>query len=1248
MIDKTLLDILWITISAFLVLFMQAGFLCLETGLTRSKNNINVAVKNSIDFSISMIFFWAVGFSIMFGEWLPGWMGPASPIDLPQETPFYSVFFLFQALFCSTAVTIVSGMVAERIRFGGYVILSLILATVIYPLFGHWAWNGIDGPGGQGWLAALGFVDWAGSTVVHSLGGWFGLALLLFIGPRKGRFAADGTVREITGSNIPMTTLGVLILWFGWIGFNGGSTLALNYTIVPVIVNTCIAPAAGGLVALFLDWKRTGIPHIMPLLNGIMAGLVSITASAHSVGAQEAIMIGGIGGALAYGADLLLLRGKIDDAIGAFPVHAVGGIWGTLSVALFGDFILLNTGLTFWPQLWAQIQGIVACWTLAFLIPHLILRILKPWIQLRVTEEEEKVGLNISEHGAKSELYDFFQVLTHQAKTGELNLRVPEDPFTEIGQIGYRYNQVMNTLEETTSKINAIVCNSTDAIITFSQNGHNLLSYNPAAAKMFGFSKDESLLPSLNELIPALNKIGQTTAKIREVIGLTVHKKKIPLEAMVVEAPCQEGQILIGTFRDITERKAAEQSLVESEERFRTVYENAALGMALINENLEIIDANPALLDMLGLTKEEAFSRDLCGITHPEDLDHIGQHLKRVLNDQEVHHITEVRCVCKSQLMIWARLAFSKFHMEQVAGPLAIVIVEDITGQKRAEKAIRLAASVFESTSEPIVILNSEGLIEQANSSACQAFGYRPNDVRGLEMHHLFSARYDSELMNKIETQLHREGGWQGELMGRRHDQTLIPLWVSISMVRDDSGRAQNRIAILSDLSEQKEREETIWKHANFDTLTNLPNRRLFQDRLDQALGQSQRSGAKIGLFFIDLDRFKLVNDTLGHQAGDELLQVISERLKAAIRACDTVARLGGDEFTIIFQNFSHNAELRKIAQNIITSIEEPIVLTSGEVSVSASIGIALFPEDAQKTQELIRCADMALYQAKDSGRNTYHFFTEALNQALLRQVTLEKKLRQAIIDEDLFMVYQPQVKTGTNIISSAEALVRWRTKTGNIISPNTFIPLAEETGLIIPLGALVIRAVCRDIRRWLDQGYNVPQVAINASAKQFHFEHALPELIAMICREESVPMALISVEITENSIMTNQQQSMAVLEELAQMGILIALDDFGTGYSSLSRLKKLPLSEVKIDRSFIVGIPEDRENTALVTAIIQMAQALDMTVIAEGVETKQQLDYLHGLGCEKIQGYLLSQPMDEKSFIQFCNHHGETIKWAS
>jgi len=455
--NNSLVDILWVAICTALVLLMQGGFLCLETGLTRNKNNINVALKNLADLGVSIVVFWALGFGLMFGDTWNGWFGIADySADLTQKGAWFSVFLIFQAMFCGTTVTIVSGAVAERLRFNGYLVIALLMSGLIYPIFGHWVWGGSFVGSSGGWLAERGFVDFAGSTVVHSTGGWVALAVLLIIGYRMGRFGADGRAVPIPGANLPMSTLGVILLWLGWFGFNGGSTLALDDRIPRVLTNTIFAGAAGlvtTLVLSFVVYRRGAVDLV---LNGSLAGLVGITASANAVTTSEAVLIGSVAGLIMMGADRLLLRFKIDDAIGAIPVHLAAGIWGTLAVAFFGDAAVLGTGLGFWAQLQAQVEGILACFVWTFGVTFLFLYGVNRYYSLRVSSEDEHIGLNISEHGATTEILDLFRVMDTQVEVGDLGLRAPVEPFTEVGQIAERYNQVMDALEKAVAQKNAL------------------------------------------------------------------------------------------------------------------------------------------------------------------------------------------------------------------------------------------------------------------------------------------------------------------------------------------------------------------------------------------------------------------------------------------------------------------------------------------------------------------------------------------------------------------------------------------------------------------------------------------------------------------------------------------------------------------------------------------------------------------------------------------------------------------------
>ncbi len=434
-------DILWVLLCGFIVVLMQAGFTCLESGLVRAKNSINVALKNVVDFCISSVLFCLFGFGLMFGSSFSGVIGSSDfflPADLDAKT---LAFFFFQMVFCGTATTIVSGAVAERMRFAGYVLTSLVIAGFIYPVVGHWAWAGADLGESLGWLGTMGFIDFAGSTVVHSVGGWVALSALLIIGPRTGRFTPQP--RDIEGHSLPMAALGVFLLWFGWFGFNGGSTLGIDGRIPLIIANTALAAAAGGIAGMGLTWWRQGLPQVKGIMNGVIAGLVSITAACHLVTPLESIIIGAIGGLIAIYASWLLERWQVDDAIDAVPAHLIAGIWGTLVVALFPEEGAWGTGLGRWEQFLIQLQGVVVIGMFAFSISFAVLYLINKRLHLRVTPQDELIGLNIAEHGASSALLDLITQMDQQARRGEFNKPVQIEEGTEASRIAVFYNAVL-------------------------------------------------------------------------------------------------------------------------------------------------------------------------------------------------------------------------------------------------------------------------------------------------------------------------------------------------------------------------------------------------------------------------------------------------------------------------------------------------------------------------------------------------------------------------------------------------------------------------------------------------------------------------------------------------------------------------------------------------------------------------------------------------------------------------------------
>ncbi|MDX1961127.1 MAG: ammonium transporter [Leptospiraceae bacterium] len=495
---------MWIIFSSGLVFFMQAGFLCLESGLTRTKNSINVAIKNITDFGIATIVFFTIGFGLMYGDSYKGIFGTDYFFpNLLGSSAAVSVFFIFQLMFCGTAATIVSGAVAERMKFGSYIIVTLIISSIIYPIFGHWAWGKTLGEWQtpNGWLGKIGFIDFAGSTVVHSVGGWVGLVAMNIIGPRNGRFGDDGEVKSITGNNLPIAMLGTLILWFGWIGFNGGSTLSFSPRVPGIIANTMLAAAGGMAASLIFGWIRLGYAEATLPLNGALAGLVSITAACNSVSSVKASIIGFVAGILMFEVKVFLEKMKIDDAVGAIPVHLAGGIWGTLAVGIFSDPLIINTGLSQSNQIIVQLIGIFSCAVFSLIISYTILSVVNKFYPIRVSDFKEKQGLNYAEHKATTELTDIFFEMEYQRRTGDLNKNLTVEPFTEVGQIADRYNSVLEKIRE---------------IIKEKEILNGLLNRN--------------LLTIQNDLFTAKKiQTAIISEKVHNIQGLTISSRYIPL-----------------------------------------------------------------------------------------------------------------------------------------------------------------------------------------------------------------------------------------------------------------------------------------------------------------------------------------------------------------------------------------------------------------------------------------------------------------------------------------------------------------------------------------------------------------------------------------------------------------------------------------------------------------------------------------------------------------------------------------------
>lgn len=434
-------DATWVLLTSFLVALMQAGFTCLESGFVREKNSINVAIKNLLDFCVSSVLFTLLGYQIMFGQTTGGWFGAFAPVHMDAQSPDMIAFFIFQLMFCGTAATIISGAVSERMRFSGYMVVATLTAGVFYPIAGHWIWNGLPGGEAHGWLGALGFIDFAGSTVVHSVGGWVALSAILVIGPRIGRFGPEG--RRIEGHNLPMAVLGVFLLWFGFFGFNGGSTLALNEAVPRIVLNTALAGAAGGLAGMALSWGLSGYPQIDRIVNGVIAGLVSICASCHLVGETAALAIGLGAGAIVVLTTWILEVVEIDDVIGAVPSHLGAGIWGTLAVAIFAPADTLPAG-GHWAQLGIQALGVAAVGAFTFGASYVLFAAVNRVLPFRVSARDERIGLNVAEHKATTSLLDLITQMDNQARMGDFSRAIEVEPETEASRIAVFYNAVLD------------------------------------------------------------------------------------------------------------------------------------------------------------------------------------------------------------------------------------------------------------------------------------------------------------------------------------------------------------------------------------------------------------------------------------------------------------------------------------------------------------------------------------------------------------------------------------------------------------------------------------------------------------------------------------------------------------------------------------------------------------------------------------------------------------------------------------
>jgi diguanylate cyclase (GGDEF)-like protein/PAS domain S-box-containing protein len=554
----------------------------------------------------------------------------------------------------------------------------------------------------------------------------------------------------------------------------------------------------------------------------------------------------------------------------------------------------------------------------------------------------------------------------------------------------------------------------------------------------------------------------------------------------------------------------------------------------------------------------------------------------------------------------------------------------------KKNRALQLAAMVFESSIEGILITGPDNAIISVNRAFSEITGYSAEEVQGQNPRMFASGRHDRTFYREMWEVLQKSGHWQGEVWNRRKNGEVFPEFLTLSIQRDEQGEVAHHIALFTDITQSKFDEERIERLAYYDPLTDLPNRVLLQDRLAQALATAQRDGHCVAILMLDLDRFKNINESLGHGVGDIVLQLVAQRLRGSVGTADTVARLGGDEYLVVMGSLgdAQNAALEaaQTAQNILAAFQAPVVVDGKELGVSLSIGISIFPNDGDDQQSLMKNADSAVYSAKEAGRNTYQFYTRDMNASMLETLLIENALRRALEREEFRLFFQPQVDLHSGKIVGAEALIRWQHPEQGLLAPLTFIPIAEDSGLIIPIGEWVLREACRKLKAWHNAGFSGLVVAVNMSAVQFRQEN-LAERIVAIAAETGAALEHIELELTESMIMHNAEAMIESMHVLKALNLKLSIDDFGTGYSSLSYLKRFPIDKLKIDRSFVNDITENPADLAISRVVIDLGRNLGLRVIAEGVESAEQLSLLRDHGCDEIQGYFFSKPVPAEEF---------------
>lgn len=675
----------------------------------------------------------------------------------------------------------------------------------------------------------------------------------------------------------------------------------------------------------------------------------------------------------------------------------------------------------------------------------------------------------------------------------------------------------------------------------------------------------------------------------------------------------------------------AQDELEKSWANYFDLYDLAPIGYLTLNEGDVIQNANLTATKLLRTTRKALLKKSLIEFISATDQSNYYAHRKQLIATGELQ-VFELRFLKQDGVDFWGRLEMNRI-LSTDGDEWFRVVISDISEQKAKDDYLRQAAAMFETTREGVMVTDANTKILVVNRAFTDLTGYSAAEAVQQTPQILKSGRQNKAFYQAMWAAVTATGYWQGEIWNRRKNGEIYPQILSISAVRDEHQQVTHYVGVFADISKLKDAVSRLDYLAHHDPLTDLPNRLIMFTRLEHCIELSNRERKSFAVLMLDLDRFKDVNDSYGHLAGDELLQLVAGRLLSRLRAVDTVARLGGDEFALLLEDLSHPQDAAFVAADIIESLSDPWCLSNGvDVRIGVSVGISLFPDHGNTSEELLQHADAALYSAKEEGRGNFKYFSEDLTEAAVRRIKLETLLRRAIVNDELEIYYQPQIDIHTGVIIGAEALLRWQHPDEGPIPPSQFIPVAEETGLIGEIGEWVLLEVCRQGQRWIESGLQPIRLAVNLSPHQFRHGNMVASLSAIL-HATGFPAEHLELELTETALMNREFEVVQILKSLRALGARLAIDDFGTGYSSLAYLKHFPLDIMKIDKSFIDDIPQLEDDKEIAAAIIGMAHTLRLQVLAEGVETEEQLAFLREHGCDFYQGFLSSPAITAEAF---------------